>query len=78
MFTKVIVVVDHDVNIHITVRWFGRRSVALDLSETCIFLGPGGYTGSCGAERTSGEDGDRRNAQVAIRRIYTAVARLRF
>jgi len=77
MFTKVIVVVDHDVNIHNYGEVVWKTLCALDPERRrAVFLGPGGYTGSCGADAgLRVEDGDRRNAQVAIRRIYTAVAR---
>jgi len=76
MFTKVIVVVDHDVNIHNYREVVWKTLCALDPQRDVQFsLGPGGYAGPCGADAGFRiEDGDRCDAQVGGGRFYEAVA----
>ena len=76
MFTKVIVVVDHDVDVHNYNEVVWKTLVrAGPRARRAIFAWAGGYAGPRAANaRFRFEDGNRRNAQVGIRRIHASVA----
>ncbi len=76
MFTKVVVVVDHDVNVQNSREVVWKSLCAIDPRAGCgICDGPGGHAGPCLAH--SGlrlEDGNRRHAQMGKRRIPASLA----
>ena len=76
MFTKVIVVVDHDVNVHDYREVVWKALCALDPERDVQFsLGPGRYARSRPAHAGLRlENGRRRHAQMAHRRFYAPVA----
>ena len=76
MFTKVIVVVDHDVNVHDYREVVWKALCAIDPERDVQFmLGPDGHAGPRRANAGFRvEDGNRCDAQVGQRRIYAAVA----
>jgi len=76
---QVIVVVDHDVNIHNYNEVVWKALCALDPELTCSFRWARGYAGPCGADTGLRiEDGNRCHAQVALGRFYAGHGRMRF
>ena len=76
MFTKVIVVVDHDVNVH-DYREVVWKALVRDRSGAgcAIFVGAGGHAGSCRADAGFRvEDGSGRDTEVGGGRVCAAVA----
>ena len=76
MFSKTIVVVDKDVNVHDVreVAWIVGTHMD-PLRDIQMTKGPGRRSGRCGGSAgVRRQDGHRRDAQVGVRRLHAVVA----